>query len=579
MFPLYLHQTHHPIADFSGILSFLREQSKKPGLHLFPELFLCGYPLQDLCLQASFIKSYQELLQSIKKLSSTWPEEVTLLMGGIHYEMLPEQIPSKIYNAIFELKNNSFKPIYFKRLLPNYDIFDEQKYFTAGLESKLYLYQDKKIGLMICEDMWPSSFHSIDPVIEMKKYSSSYDLIINLSASPFHWNKQPKRIARAKEISHYLRAPFLYLNRVGGEDEILFDGSSFLVDGDSTHLTAPSFKSFSTLINWPSEKAKYVDPSLKTEYTFESLLSPDWTTLPNRQTRLKAWSDDDCQLILEALMFGLTEYAKKSNFKKFLIALSGGMDSALVLVITHLAIKKYGLEKVEAIYMPSIHSSSLSYDLSFALCEKLGISLTSLPIKFLHSAIKNQFSQSFPEPFLGLTDENVQSRLRGMLLYTRSNQNGSMVINTSNRSEIAVGYSTQYGDSVGAISLLGDLYKSEVYRLAAYINQEYQGLIPQEIISRAPSAELRDNQKDTDSLPAYEQLDAILEGILSYRSDQEELMKRGFNPAEVSRVFDLYSRSEYKRAQFCPILKIKAKSFGFGYRVPINKNLDFYRLK
>jgi NAD+ synthase (glutamine-hydrolysing) len=166
-----------------------------------------------------------------------------------------------------------------------------------------------------------------------------------------------------------------------------------------------------------------------------------------------------------------------------------------------------------------------------------------------------------------------------MLLYTRSNQNGSMVINTSNRSEIAVGYSTQYGDSVGAISLLGDLYKSEVYRLATYINQEYQGLIPQEIISRAPSAELRENQKDTDSLPAYEQLDAILEGILSYRSDQEELMKRGFNPAEVSRVFDLYSRSEYKRAQFCPIIKIKAKSFGFGYRVPINKNLDFYRLK
>jgi NAD+ synthase (glutamine-hydrolysing) len=268
LFPLYLHQTHHPIADFSGIFSFLREQTKKPGLHLFPELFLCGYPLQDLCLQASFIKTYQLLLQDIKKLSETWPDEVTLLMGGIHYEMLHEQIPSKIYNAIFELKKDSFKPIYFKRLLPNYDIFDEQKYFTPGVESHVYLYQDKKIGLMICEDMWPSSFHLIDPVIEMKKRSSSYDLIVNLSASPFHWNKQPKRLARAKEISHYLKAPFLYLNRVGGEDEILFDGSSFLVDGETTHLTAPSFKAFSSLVKWPTEKANYVEPSLKTEYTF-----------------------------------------------------------------------------------------------------------------------------------------------------------------------------------------------------------------------------------------------------------------------------------------------------------------------
>jgi NAD+ synthase (glutamine-hydrolysing) len=249
------------------------------------------------------------------------------------------------------------------------------------------------------------------------------------------------------------------------------------------------------------------------------------------------------------------------------------MDSALVLAITKLSLKPG--QSVEAIYMPSIHSASLSTQLSEEMCRRLDIPLSYLPIKFLHSTVKNTFTQTFAEPFEGLTDENVQSRLRGALLYTRSNQTGAMVINTSNKSEIAVGYSTQYGDSVGAISLLGDLYKTEVYGLANFVNKHFNSPIPEGIIDRGPSAELRANQLDQDSLPPYSRLDTILEGILSYRLGKHQLMELGLPEKEIIKVLELYSKSEYKRAQFCPILKVKAKSFGFGYRVPISKSYNY----
>src|SRR5690606_25355427 len=228
----------------------------------------------------------------------------------------------------------------------------------------------------------------------------------------------------------------------------------------------------------------------------------------------------------------------KSGFKKFLVALSGGMDSALVLAIVKVGLRPG--QSLEAIYMPSIYSSPVSTELSEEMCKGLGIPLSYFPIKFLHSAVKNAFTQNFTEPFEGLTDENVQSRLRGTLLYTRSNQTGAMVFNTSNKSELAVGYSTQYGDSVGAMSLLGDLYKTEVYRLSEYINQKYGNLIPKGIISRGPSAELRANQLDQDSLPPYERLDPILEGILSFRLGKKELSGLGFEDAEITKVLHLY---------------------------------------
>ena len=275
-----------------------------------------------------------------------------------------------------------------------------------------------------------------------------------------------------------------------------------------------------------------------------------------------------CEETIEALCFGLQDYTQKCGFNSFTVALSGGMDSGLVLTLAKLSLKEG--QKLEAVYMPSQFSADLSTQLAQDLCKQLDVPLTILPISELHDHVREHFTRFYKNPLEALADENIQSRLRGSLLYARSNQVGSMVINTSNKSELAVGYSTLYGDSVGAISLLGDLYKSEVYDLAEYIF-ETRKLIPRGYMDRAPSAELRENQEDQQSLPPYEVLDAILEGLLSYRHSVKELVGMGLPEADVKKVYGLYTKSEYKRNQFCPIVKIKAKSFGFGYRVPITK--------
>lgn len=570
-----LHQTHHTLADFDSIFQHLVENVKGDGLHVFPELYLTSYPLQDLVLQKPFIDSYLELIKDIddwaKKQKASW----RALVGGLDYELEGNNLPKKIRNVILEIvPGEGIRKIYTKRLLPNYDIFDEEKYFSAGHDNTFYEFNGKLFGLQICEDMWASSFHEIDPCDvmfeEVKEKRLKVDAIINLSASPFEAAKKKKRNGRAKNISLKFGCPFIYVNRVGGEDEILFDGASFIMSGSTLSHEMKSFEADQKSILLEELQGDYsAKPEFTKENTWEGLFSPKIDTKTTPAT-LKSWSNEECEEVLRALIFGFQEYATKSGFKKFLVALSGGMDSALVL-----AILKVGLrpgQSLEAIYMPSIYSSPVSTELSEGMCKALGIPLSYFPIKFLHSAVKNAFTQNFTEPFEGLTDENVQSRLRGTLLYTRSNQTGAMVLNTSNKSELAVGYSTQYGDSVGALSLLGDLYKSEVYRLGEYLNQKYGNLIPEGIISRGPSAELRANQLDQDSLPPYERLDPILEGILSFRLGKKELLGLGFEDTEVTKVLHLYLKSEYKRAQFCPILKVKAKSFGFGYRVPISKS-------
>lgn len=573
-----LHQTHHTLADFDSIFESFTKAVQGDGLHIFPELFLTGYPLQDLVLQRPFIDSYEKHLKDLSLWAKRMNGEWRALIGGVYYEYEKEGIPVKIKNVIYEvIPGVGLKNIYAKRLLPNYDIFDEQKYFSAGKENCIYHFKDKKIGLLICEDMWASSFHEIDPCellfAEAQDKSQKLDAIINLSASPFEAAKKKKRLQRAKNISLKFGCPFFYVNRVGGEDEILFDGRSFVIAGSEIHLEMKTFEADHAVTILENIKGNYSEkPQFDLENAWEGLFNPkiDYSyPLP----RLMNWSDEDCDEVLKALIFGLQEYAKKNGFKKFLVALSGGLDSALVL-----ALVKLGLlpgQSVEAIYMPSIYSSSISTELAEGMCKTLKVPLSYLPIKFLHSAIKNTFTQTFQEPFLGLTDENVQSRLRGTLLYTRSNQTGAMVINTSNKSEIAVGYSTQYGDSVGALSLLGDLYKTEVYQLSHYINRKFGELIPMGIIQRGPSAELRENQLDQDSLPPYERLDPILEGILSFKMGKKELLNLGFDEREITKVLHLYLKSEYKRSQFCPIVKVKAKSFGFGYRVPINKNINY----
>ena len=575
-----IHQTHHTIGDFETIKECIFEvlKSSEDGLHLFPELFLCGYPLQDLCLQRTFIQDYLSCLEDINEFSKKQKSKgLVLLMGGLRYEFYQSSLPLKIENVIYSLApSKELKWVYTKRLLPFYDIFDEKKYFTPGSECTFIDFMGKNIALMVCEDMWPSNSHPMDPAQDILiKAKKKLDLVINLSASPFNLGKDEQRKDRAKEISNLLGAPFVYVNRVGAEDEILFDGSSFLINGDEILWQAKSFEEEKKQLDLPKAKGKLKKPSrtnYKGQNTWESLFSPSLTR-KGKNTVLTALSSNDCEQILKALNFGVSDYAQKNGFNNFTVALSGGIDSSLVLTILKLGLKKG--QNLEAIFMPAIPTSSLSFELCEKLCENLNVPLKVFPIKFIHKQIQNAFGEYLNEELGGIPNENIQSRLRGSILYARSNQTQSMVLNTSNKSELAVGYSTLYGDSVGALSVLGDLYKTEVYALSEFINQKYKNLIPPEIITRPPSAELRIGQRDSDSLPTYDILDPILEGILSYRLGPEDLLKLNFSKKDILRVYNLYQKSEFKRYQFCPIIKIKSKSFGFGYRIPICKTWGY----
>ncbi|HAZ11783.1 MAG: NAD(+) synthase [Bdellovibrionales bacterium GWA2_49_15] len=587
-FQIHLHQTHHPIGDFESIFTYIKDnfganRSVAPlaGPHIFPELFLTGYPLLDLCLQRPFIERYLNFIEQL----NNWSQQefqplksgapLGLFLGGLQYTFDAQNYPAKIENAIFLLvPGMPLKHVYSKMLLPNYDIFDEKKYFSPGSSVATITFAEKNIALMICEDMWPSTLHTCNPVHDLQQImlreKRPFDFVINLSASPYHVGKLGKRLERAKEISHTLAAPFFYCNRVGGEDEILFDGGSFAVNGEKVLGLASQFTTDLLSLELPGP-GQYHPPGEKTVNTWESLFEPRIKTAPATMARLREFSPSDCEEIVKGLCFGLQEYAVKTGHRKFLVAISGGLDSSLVAVLAKLSLAPG--QVLESIFMPSQFTSSLSYTLASQLARGLEIKMHTLPIKFLHSTVRNAYNDNCGEELNGLADENVQSRLRGLLLYAKSNRGGFLVLNTSNKSELAVGYSTIYGDSVGALALLGDLYKTEVFQLARYINHKYGPMIPEEIISRPPTAELRKDQKDSDSLPPYERLDPILEGILSYRLSLSDLSKMGLPQEEIERTYRLYLNSEYKRKQFSPIIKLKPKSFGFGYRVPICKKM------
>lgn len=579
---IVIHQTDHTIGNFTQIYKYIenltRSEDFQDNIHIFPETFLSGYPLQDLVLQKTFIRQYHELLQALRDLFAKikLSDKTALLVGGLRYEFKDNaDIPSNIYNVIYEVtKKSNFNDIYTKCLLPDYDIFDESKYYTPGSAPCIWSHAGCDFGLLICEDMWHSEQYAINPLQMLMDEANGKELngIINFSASPWNIDKEEKRIKRASEISRVFKTPFYYVNKVGAEDEIIFDGASFVVNETQVIAKAKSFKSDLMKVEI-AKKSKIENLGVAPigANSWESLFGPHIEKI-NGKMSLKKLSDDKLDAILGALNLGLQDYARKCGMNKFLVALSGGIDSALVLTLVKLFLKPG--QEVEAIYMPSKFSASLSWEISDKLCKNLGIKLHNLPIKFLHSSVQNLFNDNL-DPLEGLADENIQSRLRGSLLFARSNQTGAMVINTSNKSELAVGYSTLYGDSVGAISLLGDLYKSEVFALARHINKNFSDIIPVEVIERPPSAELRADQKDEDSLPPYETLDMILESYLSYRYDLPDLLNLGLNKTEVERVIKLILNSEYKRQQFCPILKLKDKSFGFGRRVPICKKVDF----
>ncbi len=576
---LNLHQTHHEIADFEGIFKYLTttfQQGNLEGIHIFPELFLTGYPLQDLPLKKTFIDDYLAFLEDL----SLWSERqlkshgpLALIFGGLRYEFDTLGWPSHIENVMYIIEpNKKLRVLYTKQLLANYDIYEEKKYFTAGIQSQVFTFGGVNFGLLICEDLWFSHLHEMDPVEQLKSHTTKIDAVIAINASPYHIGKVDIRVNRALEISQFLEAPLIYVNRVGAEDEILFDGHSFIVDGNTVTKMGMGFKSQVLQAELP----KFKPPTVQNIRTYHSSTNT-WSTifstrLSSDTLTLQPMGEEGCREILEGILLGIRDYSAKNGLKKFSIALSGGLDSSLVLAILKILQESFPIE-IEAIFMPGFYSSSVSFDLSYDLCRNLGIKLTTMPIKFIHSTIRSAYKDNFSTELKGIADENIQSRLRGALIYMRSNDMNSAVLNTSNKSELSVGYSTIYGDSVGALSVLGDLFKVEVFELARYINKHHGNLIPADIISRAPSAELREAQEDSQSLPPYDRLDPILEALLSSRFSPQDLIKRGHNQDEVLKVYRLLSKSEYKRKQFCPIIKLKAKSFGFGHRVPISKKM------
>ena len=570
-----IHQTHHSIGDFSTLFDYLTKAIRQSGgntLHLFPEMYLTGYPLDDLCLQRTFIESYLKSLHRLDEWLATLSlrDDINILVGGLHYQLNPDNFPERIENVIFHLvPGRRLKKIYSKILLPNYDIFDEKKYFTPGVEIGFKKIGGIKIALLICEDMWPSITHQRNPVEKLYQERENIDLVVNLSASPYFLDKREKRFELAQAVSDYLQAPLAFVNRVGGEDEILFDGGSFFINSGKIVLKGKFYVSetmSAVLPRYPSSDGDAPPPPR--DNTWESLFAPRFiASKEGSPVRMRPLSSSQCAELLESLTFGLQEYAGKCGFNHFIVGLSGGIDSAVVLALIVLGMREH--QSAEAIFLSGHYSSPQSIRLATELCQNLRIGLQFYPIKFLHSAIKNIYCESFQRELDGLADENIQSRLRGALLYSRANQSNGMVVNTSNKSELAVGYSTLYGDSVGALSLLGDLYKSEVYQLAVFINEQFNDIIPQEIISRSPTAELRERQQDQDSLPPYARLDPLLEGFLSYAMNFADLSRLGFEEEEIKSVYRLYRRSEYKRKQFCPIIKLKAKSFGKGHRVPL----------
>lgn len=583
---IHLHQTHLALGDLKGSSEYLINLLDKggPGLHLLPELFVTGYPLQDLCLHRAFIEkvlsTHRQLHHAGLNADPVGAENQLILFGGLDYT-LEEEIPVKIENVIYSLRpGQGLQKLYSKRLLPNYDIFDEAKYFSPGNAIKIIKFANYHLALTICEDMWASQTHLQNPIAELyqwqKEQSLSIDLVVNLSASPYNLGKSQARVQRAQEIVQLLGAPFAYVNRVGIEDEILFDGQSFICDGLSPKRLA-RFKSQMASFDWPkrlSHSSEIKGQPTTSQTPWQSLFEPRLEKNQQGRLELTPWSEDDCAEVLEALKFGIQDFAKKCGFKHFLVANSGGIDSALVLAIAQLSCSPD--QKVESLFLPSQFSSIESYSLSEKLAKNLGTSHRVVPIKFFHSVFRNQLGNDFRVPLEGLADENIQARLRAVVVYARSNQTGAMVLNTSNKSELAVGYSTIYGDSVGALSVIGDLYKTEVYQMARYINKTYGNPIPIEIIERAPSAELRSGQTDQQSLPPYPELDAMLEGLLSYRFNASDLINQGHCPENVTKIMRLYHFSQFKRKQFAPIIKVKNKSFGFGHRVPICKDVQVY---
>ena len=533
-------QLNYHVGDFSGNLEKMKnavETAKKEGSDLicFAELATCGYPPRDFLNFADFINKAEECVQELAKCAI----DIGILLGSPTRNPVPEG--KDLYNSGYFLENGQISFIQHKALLPTYDVFDEYRYFQPADYFSTFMYKGVRIALTICEDMWnvgnENPLYTICPMDELMKEKP--DLMINLSASPFAYDHAPERIHVLQTNVLRYQLPLFYVNQVGAQTELIFDGGSLVFSANGKIFDELPF--FETCIR---------------TYSLDEVKA-------NKENN--EISKDKYPLIHDALILGLKDYFGKVGLSKAILGLSGGIDSAVTAV---LATRALGKENVSVLLMPSEFSSDHSIEDARILAENLGISYTLFPINDLYNSWLKNLDPHFKGLPFGLAEENLQARIRGTLLMAFSNKFGPILLNTSNKSEMAVGYGTLYGDMCGGLSVIGDVYKTEVYELAAYMNKD-EVIIPINTLTKPPSAELRPNQKDADSLPDYAVLDKILYLYIEKNQGPNEIISAGFDAALVSRILRLVNINEFKRHQTAPVLRISPKAFGMGRRMPI----------
>jgi len=529
---------------------FEAAEEKEVDILIFPELALTGYPPEDLLLRESFVGKNFAVLEELAEFSSSTSGVVGFVDRNLD-DNHTDKRKRDIANAAAIIQNGDVKGIYHKCFLPNYSVFDEARYFAKGNNpGNVFWYEDIGIGISICEDIW------IEEGPSLQQVENGASLIININASPYDQNKSDLRKELVVNQARKLGVPIIYLNMVGGQDELVFDGGSFVVDGKGEILyQAQQFE----------EELFYIDLDLEVKE------QPRGSLLEIRQKRSELDPLQSALLLSKneslysALKLGLFDYVSKNNFEKVLIGLSGGIDSALTATI---AVDALGSDNVIGVALPSKYNTEESLVDAKLLAENLDIEFKVIEIEEIVNIFRNTLKESVGEELGQTTDENIQSRVRGNILMALSNQTGAMVVSTGNKSEMAVGYSTLYGDLAGGFALLKDLYKTEVYNLANFRNS-ISNVIPQNTIDKEPSAELRPDQFDKDSLPEYDLLDEILRMYIEEDSSSEKIISKGIDENIVYDVLSKVDRNEYKRKQVAPGVKLTEKAFGKDRRMPI----------
>ncbi len=536
-----LAQLNYHIGNFESntqkIISHIElAKAKGADIVVFAELAICGYPPRDFLEFEDFISLCEKAAKEIAKHTT----DIACIVG------LPVKNPviegKDLFNAAYFIANGEVKQVVKKALLPTYDVFDEYRYFEPNTVFDCVDYKGKKIALTICEDLWninDNPLYVSSPMDELIKQQP--DLMINIAASPFDYGHDEDRIKVLSDNAKKYQLPLFYVNQVGAQTEIIFDGGSLVFDEEG---------------------------ALKAEmrYFEEDLQVFDLEEVQNVKNKYPAGErTSDIEQIHDALILGIKDYFAKSGFKKAVLGLSGGIDSA---VVCALACKALGAENVVAVLMPSKYSSDHSVQDALDLVNNIGCKHEIIPIKEAADAFDRMLAKPFEGLTFNLAEENIQARSRGIVVMAMSNKFGYILLNTSNKSECAVGYGTLYGDMCGAISVIGDVYKTQVFNLARYINKDKE-IIPINTIVKPPSAELRPDQKDSDSLPEYDELDAILYQHIELKKGSKEIIAQGFNEALVKRILRMVNLAEFKRYQTPPILRVSPKAFGMGRRMPI----------